>query len=74
VPNAILEVVRNRLIDMMPLFTDNEITNVTYAITHIEYSMNNKNELDEANFKKFVDIFGPVKKLDYQIHLPWSIK
>tara|TARA_R110002167_G_scaffold62442_2_gene176327 strand:+ start:1934 stop:3085 length:1152 start_codon:yes stop_codon:yes gene_type:complete len=74
VPNAILEVVGNRLADMMHLFNSEEAANVQNAITHIEYSMHNKNELDEANFKKFVDIFSPVKKLDYQSHLPWSIK
>ena len=36
--------------------------------------MNNKSKEDEENFKKFVDIFGPAKKLDYQSYLPWRIK
>jgi hypothetical protein len=59
---------------MMPLFRGEEIENVTNAIKHIKYSMNNKNESDEANFKKFVNTFSPIKKLDYQSYLPWSIK
>jgi len=74
VPNAILEVVKNNLTDMMPLFRGEEVDNIANAIKHIEYSMNNKSELDEVNFRKFVDIFGPIKKLDYQSYLPWSIK
>lgn len=74
VPNEILEVVGNKLTDMMPLFRGEEIENVTNAIKHIKYSMNNKNESDEANFKKFVNTFSPIKKLDYQSYLPWSIK
>ena len=73
-PNAILEVVKNNLTDMMPLFRGEEVDNIANAIKHIEYSMNNKSELDEVNFRKFVDIFGPIKKLDYQSYLPWSIK
>ena len=33
-----------------------------------------RGDRDEANFKKFVNTFSPIKKLDYQSYLPWSIK
>ena len=55
-------------------FTNREIKNVNNIIDHLVYSMNNKSTTDEINFKKFVDMFGPIKNLDYQSYLPWSIK
>ena len=77
-PNDIIEHAIVELKYMLMLddynFTNREITNVNNIIDHLVHSMNNKSKEDEENFKKFVDIFGPAKKLDYQSYLPWSIK
>jgi molybdenum cofactor biosynthesis enzyme MoaA len=77
-PNDIIENTIVELKHMLMLddynFTNREIKNVNNIIDHLVYSMNNKSTTDEINFKKFVDMFGPIKNLDYQSYLPWSIK
>jgi sulfatase maturation enzyme AslB (radical SAM superfamily) len=73
IENSIVEL-KHMLISNDYKFTNREIKNVNNIIDHLVYSMNNKSKTDEENFRKFVDIFGPIKKLDYQSYLPWSIK
>jgi len=77
-PNNVIEDTIVELKHMLILdeynFTNNEKSNINNVVTHLVYSLKNKSKKDEENFKKFVDIFGPVKKLDYQSYLPWSIK
>ena len=77
-PNNVIEDTIVELKHMLILdeynFTNNEKSNINNVVTHLVYSLKNKSKKDEENFKKFVDIFGPVKKLDYQSYLPWRIK
>jgi molybdenum cofactor biosynthesis enzyme MoaA len=74
VPNYITEETIKELVLLEPYLNKKEKVNINNIINHLVYSMKNKSTTDEENFKKFVDIFGPVKKLDYQSYLPWSIK
>ena len=74
VPNYITEETIKELVLLEPYLNKKEKLNINNIINHLVYSMENKSTTDEENFKKFVDIFGPIKKLDYQSYLPWSIK
>tara|TARA_B110001454_G_scaffold109957_1_gene103261 strand:+ start:742 stop:1890 length:1149 start_codon:yes stop_codon:yes gene_type:complete len=74
VPNYIIEQTIKELDLLEGHLHKEEQVNINNVRNHLVYSILNKSVEDETNFKKFIDIFGPVKKLDYQSYLPWSIK
>lgn len=74
VPRDVLKSVAQELTELLDYnMTEREITNLKNLIKHLTVASKMRNEKDSKNFKKFVELFGPIKGIDYQSHLPWSI-
>lgn len=50
-----------------------ELDNLRNCVIHLEWFTKNRSELNRVNFKRMVEVFGPLKKIDYYKHLPWQV-
>jgi molybdenum cofactor biosynthesis enzyme MoaA len=50
-----------------------ELDNLHNCISHLEWNTHSRSDENVQGFRRMVEVFGPLKKINYQENLPWKI-
>ena len=67
--NQSADLLEQRIPDLPPSWQDN----IANLVKHLRYSVDNRNFKHELAFREFIKTFGPIKDIDYQSQIPWSL-